>query len=114
VFCADLFSHRLLALDDEEFLATYSDWRSVGGGEGRSKIRTEDVVVAMRDILYDLYWSRPVTAEDIIVPSSTLGERVDGKVTLVEEELNCQRGRLLLSGTKLRNTLYERCAGRKR
>ena len=85
LFC-NVFSHHLIALSDEEFLQHYTT------AHGSQVILAEHVIVHLRTMLHDLYWSKPVLAADISTASS----------------LNAQRGRLLLSGTKLWNSLYER------
>jgi ubiquitin-protein ligase E3 C len=54
----------------------------------RIAITASDVVSFYRDILYEVYWTKPVLADDV--------------------EMTNPRGRLILSGTKLWNILYER------
>jgi len=110
---SDLFSQQLLALDDEEFLSLYTDHnQNAIRGSPTTLIRAKDIIVAMRDILYDLYWNRPVTASEIAVPSRYLSldhrRAMTGHYDIETTEERCQRGRLLLSGTKLWNSLYER------
>ena len=86
LFC-NVFCHSLIALSDDEFLVHYTT------AHGTSRvILAEHVIVHLRTMLHDLYWAKPVLAQDV---SSCY-------------ELKAHRARLLLSGTKLWNTLYER------
>jgi len=106
VFC-DLFSEHLLAMDDEEFLSSYTNQNVMKGST--SVIRAEDLIIVIRDILYQLYWDRPVVASDIMAPSRCLSAfQVMDPTAIESAEEQCQSGRLLLSGTKLWNALYER------
>jgi len=92
-FC-DLFSHHLLAVDDDEFLERYF---SPTNCNAPGKIVAGDIVLSLKKILNDLYWVNPVLAADI---SETK--------TDAESILRFQRARLLISGTKLWNSLHER------
>lgn len=92
-FC-DLFSHHLLAVDDDEFLERYF---SPTNCQMPGKIVAGDIVVSLKKILNDLYWVNPVLAADI---SET---KTDS-----EAILRFQKARLLISGTKLWNSLHER------
>ncbi len=88
VFC-DLFSHHLLAVDDNEFLNNFTEIK-----QGHNiRVNAEHVVVCLRSILYSLYWAKPVLIDD--VNSDNDKERYI-------------RARLMLSGSKLWNSLYER------
>ncbi|KAK1747901.1 HECT-type E3 ubiquitin-protein ligase [Skeletonema marinoi] len=93
-FC-DLFSHHLLAVDDDEFLDRY--FSPTDGGNTPGKILASDVVLSLKKILNDLYWVNPVLAADISETN-----------TNAESILRFQRARLLISGTKLWNSLHER------
>ncbi len=93
-FC-DLFSHHLLAVDDDEFLDRY--FSPSDGNNTPSKILASDIVLSLKKVLNDLYWVNPVLAADV---SETK--------TDVESILRFQRARLLISGTKLWNSLHER------
>eukprot|EP00986_Skeletonema_menzelii_P012401 scaffold6832_cov81-Skeletonema_menzelii.AAC.24 len=93
-FC-DLFSHHLLAVDDDEFLDRYFSPADSGNKQG--KILASDIVLSLKKILNDLYWVNPVLASDISETN-----------TDVESILRFQRARLLISGTKLWNSLHER------
>jgi ubiquitin-protein ligase E3 C len=95
-FC-DLFVQRLMTMDDEEFLASYTSKKL--NMKPSSKIRVVDVVKSLRDLLYELYWSKPVISDDFMAPTMA---------TTGDSALQCQRARALLSGTKLWNALYER------
>jgi len=85
VFC-DVFSHHLIALSDKDFLRCYTTVNS------NPIILAEHVVNRLKPLLYDLYWNEPVVATDVHA-----GEKVTDL-----------RVRMLLSGTKLWNSLYER------
>lgn len=86
-FC-DIFSHRLIAMLDNQFLEQYN------GAD--SRIRARDVILQIKKILFDLYWERPVKAGDFIgIFSSNLS--LDGT-----------KARLFLTGTKLWNVLHGR------
>ena len=95
VFC-DLFAHQLMAVDDDEFVARYAS-----NDNNDVVIVADEVVSHVRRCLYDTYWARPVTRKDVLVPSRV--ERLN-----LEAIFNCHRLRLLLSGTKLFNSLHER------
>jgi ubiquitin-protein ligase E3 C len=84
---ADLFSHYLVALSDEDFLRLHCiTEKFVRPAE--SHILAADLVTSYGAILHELYWSKPVVSYDM--------------------EMDNARGRLILSGTKLWNSLYER------
>ena len=93
-FC-DLFSHHLLAVDDDEFLERY--FSNDEESSALVKIKAGDVVVSLKKILNDLYWVNPVLASDI---SEVKNDS--------ESIIRFQRARLFISGTKLWNSLYER------
>eukprot|EP00550_Attheya_septentrionalis_P004711 CAMPEP_0198293348 /NCGR_PEP_ID=MMETSP1449-20131203/16620_1 /TAXON_ID=420275 /ORGANISM="Attheya septentrionalis, Strain CCMP2084" /LENGTH=1294 /DNA_ID=CAMNT_0043992895 /DNA_START=157 /DNA_END=4041 /DNA_ORIENTATION=- len=99
VFC-DCFSHRLLATDDDEFLTQYTN---TSGSNAKTRISAETLVLKLRLALHELYWSRPVVASDIGAPSCLDMSESDSDLALCR-----QRARLLISGTKLFNALYER------
>ncbi|KAL7538545.1 hypothetical protein ACHAXR_011958 [Thalassiosira sp. AJA248-18] len=90
-FC-DTFSHHLLAVNDDDFLDRYHNTT-----DPNVRIIVKDVVLALKKLLNDLYWIRPVLASDIAITQND-----------PESNLRFQRARLLLSGTKLWNSLYER------
>lgn len=79
VFC-DLFSHYLVALSDLEFVRLHADHAN--------ELQASDIVNHLRNVLFDVYWSKPVLTSEIC-PANP-------------------RARILLSGTKLWNSLYER------
>jgi hypothetical protein len=96
-FC-DCFSHQLLAVNDDDFLRRYhhSEGSPAPAASGPA-IVAKDVVRVLRMILNDLYWIRPVLASDMANFQND-----------PDSNLRFQRARLLLSGTKLWNSLYER------
>mmetsp|Transcript_126 Transcript_126/g.244 ORF Transcript_126/g.244 Transcript_126/m.244 type:complete len:1264 (-) Transcript_126:22-3813(-) len=97
---SDLFSHQLMALDDEELLSTFTAKNK--DGKARSSILVVDIIDQLRELLYDLYWAKPVVVSDYDIPSAS-------NISKSDEDLERHyRGRLLLSGTKLWNALYER------
>jgi len=77
IFC-DLFSHHLISLNDQEFVNQYAN---------DNDTMAQDIIIHLRDVLYQLYWTKPVLITDLKTSS---------------------RFRLLLSGTKLWNALLER------
>jgi hypothetical protein len=94
-FC-DAFSHQLLAVNDDDFLNRHH--YSVDEDQPTmNTIPARLVVHALRVVLNDLYWIRPVLASDMT-----------NSLTDPDSTLRFQRARLLLSGTKLWNSLYER------
>jgi len=93
-FC-DTFSHNLLAVNDDDFLERYH--LSYDSNGSKDRIVAKDVVLVLKTILNDLYWVRPVLASDITNAQND-----------PESNLRFQRARLLLSATKLWNSLHER------
>jgi hypothetical protein len=91
-FC-DVFSHHLLAINDDDFLGRYHKTEYTK----TDRIIAKDLVLVLKMILNDLYWVRPVVASDITISQ---GEP--------DYAFRSQRARLLLSGTKLWNSLYDR------
>ena len=85
IFC-DVFAHHLIALSDKDFLQFYTTANS------NPTILAEHVVGNLKGVLHDLYWNKPVVASDVHV----------------SQEVHCLRARLLLSATKVWNSLYER------
>jgi len=81
VFC-ELFSHYLVALSDLEFIRLHAD------DEEMQTLRARDIVNHLRNVLFEVYWNKPVLASEIC-PSNP-------------------SARILLSGTKLWNSLHER------
>jgi len=103
VFCSfcDTFSHHLLAVNDDDFLNRYhkpaKHDHNFKVTETKDQISAKEIVLALKNILNDLYWLRPVLSSDVTNTQSD-----------AESILRFQRARLLLSGTKLWNSLYER------
>jgi len=83
---SDLFSHYLLALSDDDFVKYHCSNDSSTNFENR--INAKDLVVRYGQELHELYWTKPVVCCEI--------------------QMDNIRGRLILSGTKLWNSLYER------
>jgi len=83
---SDLFSHYLLALSDDDFVKYHCSNDSSTSFENR--INAKDLVVRYGQELHELYWTKPVICSEI--------------------QMDSTRGRLILSGTKLWNSLYER------
>ena len=82
---ADLFSHYLVALSDEEFIKYHCASFS---GRTEIKVMAKDLVVRYGQVLHEVYWSKPVVSSEI--------------------HMDNVRGRLILSGTKIWNSLHER------
>jgi len=82
---SDLFSHYLVALSDEDFLK-YHCKNSTNNIS--NKIMAKDLVEHFSHVLHTVYWTKPVVCNEIQMDNS--------------------RGRLILSGTKLWNSVYER------
>jgi ubiquitin-protein ligase E3 C len=108
VFC-DVFSHRLLAMRDDHFLRDYTT------AHGRAcVISAEHVIIKLRDMLYELFWTKPVRAEHVVPLGSSGGasgaaDWASGTGAETRElHHEAVRGRLLLTGTKLWQSLYER------
>ena len=80
VFC-DILSQQLVAMKDDQFLQRYS-------------ARASDIVLRLKDMLYNLYWAQPVKTVDI--------------QNMYTDASAMSRARLLLTGTKLWNLFYER------
>lgn len=89
-FC-DVFAHALIATRDELFQSSFV-------GESAA-IPATDVILQLKELLYELYWTNPILADDVTAASS--GDTVTS-------DLGSSRVHLLLSGTKLWNSLYER------
>jgi ubiquitin-protein ligase E3 C len=91
---SDIFAHRLIALRDDQFLEAHTTMN------GSRVILAEVVIARLRDFLYELYWNQPVRAADVKPPfASPMGD---------EQRHEALRGRLMITGTKLWNSLYER------
>ena len=82
---ADLFSHYLVALSDQDFLRLHCTTENKPAG---TTVIAGDLVKCYGNVLYETYWAKPVLCYDITMDNL--------------------RGRLILSGTKLWNSLYER------
>ncbi|CAB9516141.1 Probable E3 ubiquitin-protein ligase hulA [Seminavis robusta] len=102
VFC-DIFAHSLIALSDDKFLIQYTNVKDLDGDAKKKKVvMAERVIEYLRDLLYEVYWSKPVLLDDVKLASSSTILSSD------EDALRCMRARFLLSGTKLWGSLYER------
>ena len=87
VFC-ELIVQYFMALSDVEFLQYHSKMAVDSASFAPSSILAHDLIERLKELLHSLYWANPVLVSDI---QSSNG-----------------RGRLLLSGTKLWNALYDR------
>ena len=114
---SDFFVHHLIAVNDEQFITLYTNLRPAAIGRTEQTIRVDEVIVHMRTVLNELYWTKPVFASDLkIILSSGLfhclrlnATNVVPLIAMANE--NCTpyvRARFLLTGTKLYNALYER------
>ena len=83
---SDLFSHYLLALSDDDFVKYHCSSDPTTNFENR--INAKDLVICYGQELHEVYWTKPVVCSEI--------------------QMDSARGRLILSGTKLWNSLYER------
>jgi ubiquitin-protein ligase E3 C len=92
-FC-DIFAHWNLATDDDLFLQKYHNT------DLTEKSLAKELVITLKNILNELYWVRPVLAADISGRQTSFNDR--------DAEFRFQRARLMLSGTKLWNCMYER------
>ena len=90
-FC-DIYTHQLLALDDEEFLFSFTSMNPQGSP--RSTVVAIDVIDVIKNTLHTLYWSKPVGITDFAIDT--------------DSSAGMKRGRMFLSGTKLWNALYIR------
>jgi ubiquitin-protein ligase E3 C len=96
-----LFAHHLIALKDDQFLTNHTTMTVLPGSSSlQVTILAEEVIVRLRDLLYELYWGKPVRADLIRLPFA-------GGDLSAEDRLQAVRGRLLLTGTKLWNSLYQ-------
>eukprot|EP00956_Cyclotella_meneghiniana_P021989 scaffold40821_cov51-Cyclotella_meneghiniana.AAC.4 len=98
IFC-DMFSHWNLAMDDDLFIEKYHN-PDISMTSPVCYLAKE-LVGTLKTILNDLYWVRPVLASDISNRQAIVQHDR-------ESSIRFQRARLLLSGTKLWNCLYER------
>ncbi|VEU40691.1 unnamed protein product [Pseudo-nitzschia multistriata] len=86
---SDLFSHYLVALSDEDFVLYHcNSSNSNPSTYFENRILAKDIVARYNQELHEVYWTKPVLYSEIHMSSA--------------------RGRLILSGTKLWNALYER------
>lgn len=106
---SDLFAHYLIALKDDQFLSSHTAMSAFDGGPA---ILAEDVITHLRTLLYELYWTKPVLAADVkLILGACEDAAFSGQSITAssdEERLLSSRARLLLTGTKLWNSLYER------
>lgn len=100
VFC-DLFAHSLVALSDEKFLQQYTNVKQ-GDVVAPKKLMAEEVIGILRNLLHEVYWTRPVLLDDVNLACDSTSSSTS------EDMLRAARARFLLSGTKLWGSLYER------
>jgi ubiquitin-protein ligase E3 C len=112
---SDLFAHHLIAVNDEQFVNSYTKLRSATTGNDEQVILVDDVIVHMRTVLNELFWTKPVCASDLkVIVSSGLSHFLRStsiNPLIAPSNESCTppiRARLLLTGTKLYNALYER------
>ena len=82
---ADLFSHYLVALSDDDFIKYHCNSFSDGV---ENEIMAKDLVVRYGQVLHEVYWTKAVISNEI--------------------QMDNIRGRMILSGTKIWNSIYER------
>ena len=117
VFC-DVFAHASIALRDHVFLARYTNFDSAHQQQRSSPsptvLQAEDVIQKLKPVLFDMYWANPVIANHVKVfvgNKAMLDKNLTStQLPVVPTEPTAVRGRLLLSGTKLWNSLYNRWA----
>jgi ubiquitin-protein ligase E3 C len=109
---SDLFAHNLIAMRDDQFLTNHTNMHV---SEARSSILAENVILLIRPLLHQLFWAQPVVKTDFRVFLGNGGQRLTCLAeisTLIvkstEEQTKAARGRILITGTKLWNSLYER------
>jgi ubiquitin-protein ligase E3 C len=109
---SDIFAHRLIAMRDDQFLSDHTSTRLSMAGQTTSMLDAVDVIVRLRALLCDVYWTNPVRTVDMKLMLSIGGEDVGfSDSTFAQSEEAClaaARGRLIIAGTKLWNSLYER------
>eukprot|EP00521_Asterionellopsis_glacialis_P008595 CAMPEP_0195285874 /NCGR_PEP_ID=MMETSP0707-20130614/3546_1 /TAXON_ID=33640 /ORGANISM="Asterionellopsis glacialis, Strain CCMP134" /LENGTH=1000 /DNA_ID=CAMNT_0040345433 /DNA_START=159 /DNA_END=3161 /DNA_ORIENTATION=+ len=110
---SDLFAHHLLAVNDEEFLSQYTSVHHHHEQASPAAIVAEDLIGRLRHLLYGLYWIRPVVVTDVGIPDQVVAVVAPSSIDApqkvdFETQLSRHRARLMLSGTKLWNSLYER------
>ena len=131
VLC-DIFAQQLIALRDNDFLQTYTvPPDAMDTGSSQRTILAEQVILQLKDVLYELYWGRPVVAQearywflDTMAVQNTNGNGASNSNNHNNNNNNnplthtdahglipcvaASRARAFLSGTKLWNSLYER------
>ena len=114
---SDLFAHHLIAISDEQFVTLYTTLQASVTGNDNPVIFVNDVILRMRTILNELYWTKPVSVSDLKVISSPglcryIRSRSTNLASLIaasnEHCIPFIRARLMITGTKLYNALYER------
>lgn len=114
IFC-DLFAHILIVMKDNVFIRKYTGHESIINDDDNIDNRqipivAKDVIAHVRDILHELYWTKPVQVCDFhcILPFTTTAITSASSIHFVDPWTDAARARTLLSGTKLWNVLYER------
>lgn len=89
-----MFSQQLLALDDEDFIKSFTT--PLSGGRDSCPIMAVDVIELVKNVLFELLWKKPVISSDYdeigIYESNSMFKLI--------------RGRTLLFGTKSWNSIY--------
>eukprot|EP00594_Rhizosolenia_setigera_P012127 CAMPEP_0178979608 /NCGR_PEP_ID=MMETSP0789-20121207/25946_1 /TAXON_ID=3005 /ORGANISM="Rhizosolenia setigera, Strain CCMP 1694" /LENGTH=564 /DNA_ID=CAMNT_0020669751 /DNA_START=174 /DNA_END=1863 /DNA_ORIENTATION=- len=107
VFC-DLFSY-YLAKSDDDFVGQFVKDQEEQQKQSHSAIffKADQIVNWLCELLQELYWTNPVMTSQYLNHISSSQQQLP-KTPQAEIDLEESRIRLLLSGTKLYNSLYER------
>lgn len=108
VFC-DLFSYYLYAKSDNDFVGQFIKDQEEQQKQSHSAFffKADQIVNWLCELLQELYWTNPVMTSQYLNHISSSQQQLP-KTPQTEIDLEESRIRLLLSGTKLYNSLYER------
>jgi ubiquitin-protein ligase E3 C len=111
---SDLFAHHLIVMKDEQFLSNFTTCLLPTVGF-KPSVSIEDIIQHFKTVLYELYWTKPVCKIDCrlilgttkcdLFQKSSVSQLI---ATSDDDCLAAVRARLLLTGTKLWNSIYER------
>jgi ubiquitin-protein ligase E3 C len=111
---SDLFAHHLIVMKDEVFLSNFTTTRLPFVGF-KPSLSIEDIIQHFKTVLYDLYWTKPVCKIDFRLILGAFesdffqNSNVSRYIAKSDDDyLAVVRARLLLTGTKLWNSIYER------